>query len=640
MSNAEFYGEKKVGNDVYGVKLVCSSTSNAATNSSEVTIAIYLVHVAISISKRKYPTHDCTYGIDGATYTYETPEIKGASKDTDAPIVTKTVTIQHDSDGTKSIDVFANFPYNLKRTSDGVRVNTVTASGTFVLDRIGRASTIAEQAKEVVADGESEWYIKLNRASDRFWHKGEIVFRGENESGGDRIVLAPFETEARAVIPVSWLGRIPNSTSGIATVEIQTYADESCTEEIGDEIKTTFVVKAPDSAGPVLGGGCVTIVWHTSGKIQAAIQGHTQLEFVCDATKVTTVEGAEIKTWRVEFDGQTYSKDVEYKNGIPQETSIVTRTINSSGYLSYRVEAVDSRGNTARSGTKIYVYPYSAPVLTEIWATRIGVDDSGEYVEQENGKYLGVYVNVAYSDIDDANKVTVKMLVEQMKDGKTVAIFEDAIPIDYYLLVGDDSGILELGERSSYTVTFYAEDTVGGVAQRTTRVNTTDMSFHIKKGGKGAAFGKYAEEDGWLDVAWKLKVEGDPVVGAKVLVDNQYLTGAGISIPSGSAKSIVICSANHNTEPGLYIVSAHVTWSANSSGTMRYLGVRKNGSAYALSNMSPVSETFTGQSVCAVVSYEEGDEISISMGQNSRSAINASVNYSITRIGGLYGSND
>ena len=634
MSNAEFYGEKKVGNDVYGVKLVCSSTPNAATNSSEVTIAIYLIHVAISISKRKYPTHDCTYGIDGVTYTYETPEIKGASKDTDAPIVTKTVTIQHDSDGTKSIDVFANFPYNLKRTSDGVRVNTVTASGTFVLDKLGRASTIAEEAKEVIADGEHEWFVKMNRASDQFWHKGEIVFRGEGETGGVPIVLTPFETEARAVIPVSWLGRIPNSTSGIATVEIQTYADESCTEEIGDEIETTFVVKAPDSAGPVLGNGYATVVWYTSGGIQAAIQGHTQLEFVCDATKVTTVEGAEIKTWRVEFDGQTYSKDVEYKNGIPQKTSIMTRAITSSGYLGYRVEAVDSRGNTAKSGAEIYVYPYGTPVLTDILAIRVGINDSGEYVESENGQYLGVYANVAYSDIDGTNDVTIKVLVEQMKDGKTETIIEDTIPINYYWVVGNDDGLLELGERSSYTVTFYAEDTVGGEAQRTTRVNTTDMSFHIKKGGKGAAFGKYAEEDGWLDVAWKLKVEGDPVVGAKVVASGGYTESISVPTASGTSQTQrVYDNSSAEFKPGLHLVTAHAIWSPG-SGSTRIFSVLKDGSHISLTTTPPISEAFTVQNVFAIVQVEEGETVSLSMMQDSGSDLNVTLNYTVARIGG------
>lgn len=40
MATASFYGENKVNDDVYGVKLVCSSVPNAANNSSEVTVKI------------------------------------------------------------------------------------------------------------------------------------------------------------------------------------------------------------------------------------------------------------------------------------------------------------------------------------------------------------------------------------------------------------------------------------------------------------------------------------------------------------------------------------------------------------------------------------------------------------------------
>lgn len=626
MANASFIAYWPNAGESYGVEARCSSVPDVANNRSTVTVEVILHHWWIRISKR----NNGVISIGKNSTTYATAAIEGES--TDKPVATYTVTVDHDADGTKSVDVSASFAYTLTSNENG-KVGTVTASGTFVLDKLGRASTIAEEAKEVIADGEHEWFVKMNRASDQFWHKGEIVFRGEGETGGVPIVLAPFETEARAVIPVSWLGRIPNSTSGIATVEIQTYADESCTEEIGDEIETTFVVKAPDSAGPVLGNGYATVVWHTSGGIQAAIQGHTQLEFVCDATKVTTVEGAEIKTWRVEFDGQTYSKDVEYKNGIPQETSIMTRTTTSSGYLSYRVEVVDSRGNTAKSGTKIYVYPYGTPVLTDILAVRIGINDSGEYVESENGQYLGVYANVAYSDIDGTNDVTIKVLVEQMKDGKTETIIENTIPINYYCLVGNDDGLLELGERSSYTVTFYAEDTVGGEAQRTTRVNTTDMSFHIKKGGKGAAFGKYAEEDGWLDVAWKLKVDGTPIVGTKLIADNEWLGGQNFSVSHNTEKRIVVLSRNHNTEPGAYIVSAQVLW-LSGGGNARMLRIMKKDVAYSYDTVPPISTGLTAQSACVVVPYKEGDEISISLEQDSGGNITAIVYYSITRIGG------
>ena len=154
------------------------------------------------------------------------------------------MTIQHDSDGSKTIDVYANFPYNLKRSSDGVRINTVTASGKFVLDIIGRSSAIIDQTFEVEADDKSQWFLKVARSANVFWHKATLKI-GSFEKTTDA-----FETEIRGTAQKKWLEQMTDSKTGTMNVSVQTYTDVSCTEAIGDPVTTAFTVKAPQSAAP------------------------------------------------------------------------------------------------------------------------------------------------------------------------------------------------------------------------------------------------------------------------------------------------------------------------------------------------------------------------------------------------------
>jgi hypothetical protein len=55
-------------------------------------------------------------------------------------------------------------------------------------------------------------------------------------------------------------------------------------------------------------------------------------------------------------------------------------------------------------------------------------------------------------------------------------------------------------------------------------IPTEEVTFHLKEGGGGAAFGKYAEEEDMLDIAWKIKNNSVPTL----------LGGLGSTIPSNS----------------------------------------------------------------------------------------------------------
>ncbi|MBR5602529.1 MAG: hypothetical protein IKW24_07830, partial [Clostridia bacterium] len=87
-----------------------------------------------------------------------------------------------------------------------------------------------------------------------------------------------------------------------------------------------------------------------------------------------------------------------------------------------------------------------------------------------------------------------------------------------------------------------AVDSLGQTALVTVTVPTAKLFFHGRAGGSGGAFGKYAEEDDLLEVAWSLKTKGDLVVegmatiGGKRLQDWLYPVGA-------------VCLCGENVQP-------------------------------------------------------------------------------------------
>ena len=605
MATASFYGEKKVNGDVYGVKLVCSSVPNAANNSSEVTVKIYLVHGVISIGERKYPTHDCTYGINGVTYTYSTPEIKKAS--TDTPIVTKTVTIQHDSDGSKTIDVYANFPYNLKRSSDGVRINTVTASGKFVLDIIGRSSAIIDQTFEVEADDESQWFLKVARSANSFWHKATLTI-GSLEETTDA-----FETEIRGTAQKKWLEQMTDSKTGTMNVSVQTYADAGCTEAIGDPVRTTFTVKAPQSAAPTVASGGFQFQKITSNNVNAFIQHHTGIKAVFNAKKVTTVRGAKIASWWVELEGKKYSAPAEYIDDVLQDANISTKTITGTGDITFRLGLTDSRGLEAFGDVTRSVYPYAKPTLKNISVYRC--DEAGK--ADDEGTYIYIRAEAVFSDCDGNNPATLSASVGQI--GST--------NVDNHELVSGDGMVVggDIGTKKSYQVSIFVVDKVGSSASYNTTVGTSEVSFHIRNGGKGAAFGKYAEStyDGYVDFAWNIKMQqnkciydknGNEVTG---IASGDYITKKIIpsELVTASGQTHDICTI---TEPGIYLMLVSVSWYPAQNTGQLTAAIRKNGSTSDL--VVERSAAYSGLQTSDVMTIEQldkGDVLQLFIAQTS-----------------------
>ena len=135
-------------------------------------------------------------------------------------------------------------------------------------------------------------------------------------------------------------------------------------------------------------------------------------------------------------------------------------------------------------------------------------------VAQSDGTYLALKATAVCSSVDSQNTATLQGRYKVV-DG--VYSDWDAMTNNTVLLI---SGVLA---TTSYVAQIYVLDTVGSSYTYTATIPSDTVSFNIKDGGGGAAFGKYAQYDDRLEVAWsRLVVDGHPV--QRMLVGYVYLT--------------------------------------------------------------------------------------------------------------------
>lgn len=466
---------KKIGS--YGVWLAWTGDSDVETNTTKFTLKTYVSHPKINISARTGSTI-----IDGSTASYKTGAHDSGADD--AWLVnTRVKTILHEDDGTKTINVSASFPFKLNSSSHG-EIGTLKASGECVLDDIPRASAVSTQSGSVTVNGSNKWTLTVAKHSTAFWHKATLSI------GGKTYTTSAFDVSADYVIPQSWLEEIPDSKTGDVTVSIQTYSDQTCETAIGDPVYTSFKISVPDTAGPVIDDGWVTISPYNTGSaaegMTGYIQGYSKVMGVFDSTKVTAQYGATIT------DVQLWHKRVKYAS------PFLTNVLTISGVQSVECVAVDSRGMKTSYKTSINVQPYVEPTLTGVSIYRCNSNGAAD----DLGTFLYFAATAGISSCGGENTAVLTAAYKPVVN----SVWTNSTSI-----ASGEASVLGAGAIStttSYDARITVQDRLGNKTDFSALISTADAALHIKQGGRGAAFGKYAEEDDLLDCDWRLRARG------------------------------------------------------------------------------------------------------------------------------------
>lgn len=173
--------------------------------------------------------------------------------------------------------------------------------------------------------------------------------------------------------------------------------------------------------------------------------------------------------------------------------------LTSAGDLLVTVAVRDSRGMLTVKTETIHVLDYTNPSV-EI-TSLVRCDENGN--ANPLGEYGSLAYRIGYSPIDGNNHPVVNLRYRKSTDESYVHI--DQVSSSPFIF-GD--GGLSVG--SSYVVCISVEDDICTEAvEIESYISGGSVPFNIRKGGNGASFGKFSEEDMLLDVGWNMRVEGD-----------------------------------------------------------------------------------------------------------------------------------
>ena len=409
-----------------------------------------------------------------------------------------TLEVSHNADGSKTLTVSA---FSGQVWKDSGYLTATAAAQSFQLAAIPRAT---EPVMGAATMGEAV-RISLPRASSAFTHTLSYVFGAASGT-----IVENAGTEVQWTVPESLAAQIPDSSVGTGTLTCRTYNGGTL---VGTKT-VTFTATVPQSMKPALTNGWAAVSYDNSGTkasgIAAWVQGYSKAKAVFNGSKVTCKQGASIAKYAVTYLGKTV-----------EESPYRTETISTTS-ATVRCTVTDSRGLTAWEDFNIALLEYAPPAL-------VGADlfrSDGEGTAADGGAHIAGVARARYSELGGLNSVTLKGYWKSVGGsygaGETMTVGA----------VGLVTGNVEISTDRSYVALLVLTDSLGNSTEFEENIPTEHVAFHLKEGGKGAAFGKAAEQDELLDVAWDarfredMQVDGVLRVGGKSLLDMVYPVGS------------------------------------------------------------------------------------------------------------------
>jgi len=340
----------------YAIRVAWEVTSQSvADNTSSVTAKVQLVSLGSSYTINSSASKSGTLTINGTKYSFTfTAQLSGNQTKT---LFTKSVTVHHNADGTKTCAFSATAGINV--TLSGTYWGNVTASGNGVFDTIARASSISSVTASVAVNGTNACTVNISRASSSFTHT--VVWK----IGSYSKTTTGVGTSTSYAIPTSWMNAIPNATSGTATVQVTTYSGNT---KIGSTVSKTFKITVPSSVVPSISSvGLSEAVSGINAQFGGYVQNKSKLKVTVSAAGVYS---STIKTYKTTILGKNYTT-----------ASFTSGVLTSSGTVNVAVTVTDSRGRTATTTKSVTVIAYSVPTITIFTAIRANglgsADDAG-----------------------------------------------------------------------------------------------------------------------------------------------------------------------------------------------------------------------------------------------------------------------
>lgn len=538
MASGSFTGS--TSNEYITPRISWSSTSNTSTNQSQLTVRFQLKKSSKS-NASTYGTGSWTMTIAGTSYNFS-DVITIPTNDAYQTIYSKTVTISHNDDGSKSVTIavtggMSGTTYTATSLSDTVKLDTIPRSSSFSIpSNVNTGSSLT---------------VSIVPSSSTFRHKVRFEIDGSTKYTSG--FIAAGTTSFSYTIPHSWL---PSSTSKSMKVYLETYTSSGSSYIA--RINKNITVNVPSNIKPSISNVTKTLVGGLDGKY---VQGKSQVTLVAtakpgDGSTLTTYiyKGANISGTSSSYTGTSNTK--------------TSSKIQSSGTLTYKVVAKDARGRTSDYYTvSISVYAYAAPQVTSISARRCLQNGTLD----NDGKYAKVTVKISYSTIGGANKRIVKLYSskDNYVSGTTV-INSDSTSVSYTGVYGGG-----FDNTQKYTIRAVITDTynTGTSIYKEVILATSTRTINIAKHGNGVAIGGMSTvtsstAKGAFECNWDTNINAKLAVSGNITTNGDF----GCTEPYSSSNFAMYCqwadSDNHDilvrSNDGLTMA---LGWVGNDSNT-------------------------------------------------------------------------
>lgn len=501
---------------------ITQNSQSIANNTSNVTVAVTV--------KWSYGSWNATgecYGsitIDGTKYSFSGIKFNTSATNSGSQVImTKTVNVAHNADGTKTLSCSASFYTGL--SSSG----TQTASATKALTTIPRATTPTLSASSVDMGGSVT--ITLNRASSGFTHDLAYSFVG----GGWVGITNGAGTSYAWKLP-DLASKIPNAASGTLTIRCIT---KNGSTAIGTKY-ATMTAKVPASVVPTV--SAVSLVEAVSG-LAAQFGAYVKNKSKVKATITAAgAKGSTIKSYSTTFQGATYAG-----------SSWTSGVLTSSGSLSMTTTVTDSRGRTAKKTTTLAVLDYYLPAISKLRVFRTYAD-----TPDPEGTWMGVELAYAVAPVDNKNTANLILEVKKSTDTNWITLctwtdLEQYDRMDYF------SGYPVSGQECPFSVDYqydvratltdwFGEKTVYNAVP----LPSGAVILDIAADGLGISFGTTSDRAGAL-FGWPAKGQ---VFG---------LGEATAEIPEGA-------DLNEYHQPGVYAIPSNAIAASLSNCPSQYAG--------------------------------------------------------------------
>lgn len=387
--------------------------------------------------------------------------------------------LTHSDDGKLSVSLNAQF------TMDNTSLSSGSVSATLTCTAIPRKSTLSLSSLTVNPGGNVT--ATITAASSGFSHKIKWSL-GEKST---TISLVSGVLTSTIAIPVEWVNEVTDSSKATISVSLITY--NGSTKTGTNVYSLSLIIPSTDEYKPEFSVGLTRIDNGVPAEWGEYVQG---------VSKVSV-----------------YPQGLTFKYGA--SLSAITITVGSvsvrgkekaefnlteSGELTVTVAVRDTRGILTVKKSTLSVCPYSPPSAQILRLLRCNEDG----VADTYGSYLFTEYALKFSSVNSKNTCRITAKYKTASDADYSE--EQELTTTSAVFGGGNISV-----NNSVEVCYTVCDSISQAGTKILRsVSSANIPFNIRNGGKGAAFGKFAENENELLVAWNLSVDGDVNIGGRL----------------------------------------------------------------------------------------------------------------------------